>query len=191
MNIIRLFTDPPTTQISIIAGRTATLADGFLAAIGFIVAILSALILHEIAHGFVAYKCGDNTAKSLGRLSLNPLKHLDLFGTICMLIVGFGWAKPVPINPYNFRNGRKGMFLVSIAGVTTNILLSFIFIGLLFAEIKIALLMQGVLQSSSFVYLIFYLLNIFFEFGAMLNIFFCLFTANFPVRRVQNFANIL
>lgn len=71
--------------------------------------ILIALTVHECAHGWVAYRCGDPTAKNLGRLSLNPLKHLDPFGTICMFLVGFGWARPVPINTRNFRNPKRGM----------------------------------------------------------------------------------
>ena len=83
--------------------------------------ILISLILHECAHGYVAYRCGDPTAKLLGRLSLNPAKHLDPVGTLCMFLLGFGWAKPVPVNPRNFRNGRRDDFLVSIAGVTVNL----------------------------------------------------------------------
>jgi Zn-dependent protease len=87
------------------------------------VAILFSLILHECAHGWVAYKCGDPTAKMLGRLTLNPLKHLDPIGTICMLFLHVGWAKPVPINPRNFRRFRRDYILVSLAGIITNLLL--------------------------------------------------------------------
>lgn len=86
-------------------------------------AVLLALTLHEYAHGYVAYLCGDTTAKDLGRLSLNPLKHLDLVGTLGMFLMGIGWAKPVPVNPANFRNGRVDDLKVSLAGVTTNFLL--------------------------------------------------------------------
>lgn len=86
----------------------------------FSVAILLTLILHEIAHGYVAYRCGDPTAKMLGRLSMDPRKHLDPVGTICLVLLGFGWAKPVPVNPRNFKNYRRDDFLVSIAGVTVN-----------------------------------------------------------------------
>ncbi len=91
-------------------------------------AILLALILHEWAHGYVAYRLGDPTAKMMGRLSLNPLHHLDPLGTILMLVAGFGWAKPVPINPNNFSHPRRDDFLVSIAGVTMNLLLFSLFI---------------------------------------------------------------
>ncbi|MBQ8953325.1 MAG: site-2 protease family protein [Clostridia bacterium] len=85
--------------------------------------ILPALILHECAHGWVAYKLGDPTAKMLGRLSLDPRKHLDPLGTLSMVLLGLGWAKPVPINPRNFKHPRRDDFLVSIAGVTANCLM--------------------------------------------------------------------
>ena len=88
-----------------------------------IVALLLSLILHEIGHGFVALKCGDPTAKMMGRLSLDPRKHLDPIGMICMFFLGIGWAKPVPINPYNFRNRNRDMILVSIAGIFVNLVL--------------------------------------------------------------------
>ena len=82
--------------------------------------ILFALSLHETAHGYVAYKCGDNTAYNLGRLTLNPFKHIDLTGFACMLLLGFGWAKPVPINTRNFRNPKRGMALSALAGPLAN-----------------------------------------------------------------------
>ena len=86
----------------------------------FIVALI-ALPIHECAHGYAAYRMGDNTAKRQGRLTLNPLMHFDLFGTIAMILFGFGWAKPVPINPLNFDNPKKGMMLSSLAGPLSNI----------------------------------------------------------------------
>lgn len=88
--------------------------------------LLYSIIFHELAHGWVAYLMGDPTAKSLGRLSLNPLKHLDPIGTIMLFIFGFGWAKPVPVNFNQLRDRHKGMILVSAAGVITNMLLAFI-----------------------------------------------------------------
>ena len=91
--------------------------------ISFAVAILTSLILHECAHGYVAYLCGDPTAKMMGRLDLRPSHHLDPVGTICMVLLGFGWAKPVPVNPRYFRNYRRDDFLVSIAGIVTNFVL--------------------------------------------------------------------
>ena len=91
-------------------------------------ALLVSLILHENAHGVAALYMGDTTAKDSGRLSLNPLKHLSPLGTLSLLIFHFGWAKPVPINPYNFRKKKLGNFLVSISGIITNFLLAFIFL---------------------------------------------------------------
>ncbi|MBQ8081785.1 MAG: site-2 protease family protein [Clostridia bacterium] len=86
-------------------------------------ALLLALILHEISHGYVALWCGDPTAKMLGRLSLNPSAHLDPLGSLCMVLFGFGWAKPVPVNPRNFRSYVRDDVFVSLAGVTMNFLL--------------------------------------------------------------------
>lgn len=86
--------------------------------------LLLALTLHEFAHGYVAYLLGDPTAKSLGRLSLNPIKHLDPIGTIAFFIIKFGWAKPVPVNPQYFKNPKKDMLWVALAGPVTNLLLA-------------------------------------------------------------------
>lgn len=94
------------------------------------VALLFSIVLHEVAHGLVAYWNGDNTAKVNGRLSLNPLRHFDPIGAVMILLVGFGYARPVPVNPYKFRNYRRGCILVSIAGVTTNIIIAFFSSGL-------------------------------------------------------------
>lgn len=90
------------------------------------IVLFSAITVHEYAHGFVAYKLGDPTAKYSGRLSLNPLSHIDPFGAICMVLFRFGWAKPVPINPMYFRDRKKGTALVSIAGPLSNIALAFL-----------------------------------------------------------------
>jgi Zn-dependent protease len=87
--------------------------------------LLYSIIFHELAHGWVAYCMGDPTAKSLGRLSLNPLKHLDPMGTIMLFVFGFGWAKPVPVNFGLLRDRHKGMIWVSAAGIITNMLIAF------------------------------------------------------------------
>ncbi|MBQ9806568.1 MAG: site-2 protease family protein [Clostridia bacterium] len=89
--------------------------------------IILALTIHETAHGYAAWKCGDPTAYNLGRLSLNPIKHLDLIGTLCMLLVGFGWAKPVPINTRYFRNPKRDMAITAAAGPLSNLLLGAFF----------------------------------------------------------------
>lgn len=83
--------------------------------------LLLALTVHEFAHGYVAYRLGDPTAKSLGRLTLNPLKHLDPIGTIAFFFIKFGWAKPVPVNPAYFTNPKKDMLWVALAGPATNL----------------------------------------------------------------------
>lgn len=101
--------------------------EGLLNVVGFVFALVFALTFHEVAHGVVALWNGDNTAKVSGRLSLNPAKHFDLMGLVFMLLVGFGWAKPVPVNPYNFKNRKLGAVTVSVAGVATNFLLAFLF----------------------------------------------------------------
>jgi Zn-dependent protease len=85
--------------------------------------LLLALCAHEAAHGLAAYLCGDPTAKMMGRVTLNPARHLDPMGTLCMLLFRFGWAKPVPVNPYNFRNPRRDDLIVSLAGITANLLM--------------------------------------------------------------------
>ena len=84
--------------------------------------ILFSLTIHEYAHALVAYRLGDDTAKRQGRLSLNPLVHLDVLGTLLLFIVHFGWAKPVPVDPRNFRNPKKDMLMVALAGPVSNIL---------------------------------------------------------------------
>lgn len=84
------------------------------------VVLLYSLALHELGHAWVAFKVGDNTARNLGRITFNPLKHLDPIGSILIFVIGFGWAKPVPIQPRNFHDYSWGMFWVSIAGVAVN-----------------------------------------------------------------------
>ena len=97
----------------------------------FFISVTLAIVLHEISHGYAAYWCGDYTAKFAGRLSLNPLKHFDLIGFLMLATIGFGWAKPVPVDSRNFKDYKKGMTLVSLAGVTMNLILAIIFAMLL------------------------------------------------------------
>ena len=89
-------------------------------------AVVVVLTLHEFSHAFVAYKCGDPTPKWTKRLSLNPARHLDLVGLICFTFVGFGWAKPVEVNPNNFKKHRLGMGLTASAGVIMNYVMAFL-----------------------------------------------------------------
>lgn len=100
--------------------------EGLINLIITIPCVLVALTFHEFAHGYVAMRLGDPTARNFGRLSLNPLKHLDPIGTICMILFGFGWAKPVPINTRNFKKPRRDMALSAAAGPLMNLLLSFV-----------------------------------------------------------------
>jgi len=102
--------------------------------------LIFAIVIHEVAHGWIANKLGDHTARDMGRLTLNPVSHIDLFGTIIMPLVlfvltsgsmVFGYAKPVPINPYNFRDPKKGMALSSLAGPGINIVMAICFSFLL------------------------------------------------------------
>ncbi|MGL4343852.1 MAG: site-2 protease family protein [Cellulosilyticaceae bacterium] len=89
-------------------------------------AILIAITCHELAHGYMSYRLGDPTAKSQGRLTLNPFAHLDLVGTVCLILFHFGWAKPVPVNPNYYKDRKGGMVLVSLAGPVTNFVLALV-----------------------------------------------------------------
>ena len=88
--------------------------------------VLLALSIHECAHGWVAERCGDDTARYMGRITLNPMKHIAPMGFLCMLLVGFGWAKPVPVNPLKYKNYRADDLKVSLAGITANLCLFFV-----------------------------------------------------------------
>ncbi len=127
-----------------------------------IVILIISVMAHEVAHGATAYAFGDPTAKNQGRLTLNPLKHIDLFGSIILPFILFithsgfifGWAKPVPYNPYNLKNRRLGEFCVSIAGILTNFLIAIIFafiirfaVTLNFSEATITLLAYIILLN--------------------------------------------
>lgn len=119
---------------------------GILIALGLM--ILVALPIHEAAHGFAAVKLGDNTPRHFGRLTLNPAAHLDFMGTALLLICGFGWAKPVPVNPRNFRNTKVGMALTALAGPVSNIIMATIAIFInqvIFNFIAITQLDTGIL----------------------------------------------
>jgi len=109
----------------------------------FIPGFVIALVLHELAHAYVALRCGDPTAKMMGRVTLNPLKHLDPLGTFMLVFAGIGWAKPVPVNPRNFKKPRRDDNLVSIAGIGTNLALFLLFTAIMYAFLFIALSRSG------------------------------------------------
>lgn len=113
-----------------------------------IIVVLFSLSFHEAAHGYIACKMGDPTAKNLGRLTLDPSKHLDPIGTVCMMLFGFGWAKPVPVNSRFFKKPRRGMALTALAGPVSNLIVSFIaalllHIVLAFSDISLIFLYTG------------------------------------------------
>lgn len=101
-----------------------------------VVPALICITLHELAHGYVAYRLGDDTAKRAGRLTLNPLRHIDIMGLLMMIVFKFGWAKPVPVNMWKFKNPKKGMAITAAAGPIANLLIALLFLflyGFLFA----------------------------------------------------------
>lgn len=133
--------------------------------------LLLALSLHETAHGWVAWRCGDPTARNLGRLTLNPLKHLDPIGLICLMIFGYGWAKPVPINTRYFRKPKQGMALTAAAGPAANLLLgalNAVLYGISWGLFSLA-------PKAAFVYTLLSILAETFFYAAALNFMFALF----------------
>ena len=135
--------------------------------------LLFSVIVHEVAHGFVAYKRGDSTAKLLGRLTLNPISHIDIFGSIILpailMVTGapvFGWAKPVPINMYNLKNPKTDMIFVSLAGITANFLLATVagmlmfFIRTFFANVDIMVSMYVILQYIIVINIVLFIFNL-------------------------------
>lgn len=130
-------------------------------------AVLISLSVHESAHGYVANKLGDPTAKNLGRITLNPMKHFDLLGFLSMVIFRVGWANPVPINARNFKNPRRDMAISAAAGPLSNLCLAFIFAILL----KILNVAYGFITfTSETAFFIMYLLEIMLLSGVVLNI---------------------
>ena len=117
--------------------------------------LIFSLCFHEFSHGYIAYKLGDHTAARNGRLTLNPLAHLDPIGSLMILFVGFGWAKPVPVNPVNFSNPRVDMMKVAFAGPASNLLLAFTG-GLMMRLVNIF----GLLQSEMFIQTLYFFIFI-------------------------------
>ncbi len=148
---------------SIINGNIQSFLVSFLLSLPI---VLLALSLHETAHGYAASKLGDPTARSLGRLTLNPIKHIDPLGFICMALFGFGWAKPVPVNTRYFKKPKRDMALTAAAGPLSNILLALVFATLLRLEVELG----PNFVNSSFTYNIFMWLNTFLYLGVSLNI---------------------
>lgn len=129
-------------------------------------ALLIAFPVHEFSHGITAYALGDKTAKNMGRLTLNPIKHLDVLGTICIIFLHFGWAKPVPVNPNNFKNPKAGMSLTALAGPVSNFILAFLS---LFLE-GLYIIAMGNKVASGVLYVISYIIVNFLYTSAFINI---------------------
>ena len=136
-----------------------------------LVPALLAVTLHEVAHGFSAEKLGDPTARLLGRLTLNPLKHLDPIGTIALLVFGFGWARPVPVNTNNLRRPQKDMIWVSLAGPLANLMLALFCALLLRVVVFVAASLPEASQLLSFIKPV----GLMAAFGLYINIILCLF----------------
>ncbi|MBC8387883.1 MAG: site-2 protease family protein [Actinobacteria bacterium] len=142
--------------------------------------LIMGVVLHEYAHGYIAYKSGDNTAKSLGRLTLNPIAHIDLFGSILLPLllilinsgIVFGYAKPVPINPGYFRNYRKGLRYTSLAGPVTNLIFAFV-VGLVYGLFFYIFfkITNGMLTSDTFGFKAFDLISQIFRNAIYINVF--------------------
>ena len=124
-----------------------SVSDKIIIALAFIVVAVFSIVIHEVAHGYVAKLNGDLTAKLRGRLTLNPQAHLDPIGVVMVLLVGFGWAKPVPINPNNFTKYKRGMLTVSIAGISANLIIAGICLLLYF--LLYPLILQWIYSSLS------------------------------------------
>ena len=124
-------------------GTVKTIWDGLnwsylVTVVTAIIPALLCITLHELSHGYVAYLLGDNTAKNAGRLTLNPLKHIDIMGLVMMVVFKVGWAKPVPVNMYNFKNPKRGMAITALAGPISNLLIGVVFLffyGLLYSAL--------------------------------------------------------
>jgi Zn-dependent protease len=137
----------------------------FIGLLACVIAVFFSLCTHEWAHAFAAYKSGDPTAKHLGRLTINPFRHIDPIGAALLLFAGFGWAKPVPVNALNFEHPRKGMFFTSIAGIVSNLIMAFLSVGIL-SLVKLI----DVAAASNYVAYVYYLLFYFFLFMVSINI---------------------
>jgi Zn-dependent protease len=136
-----------------------------------LVPALLAVTLHEVAHGFIAERMGDPTARLLGRLSLNPVKHLDPIGTIALLVFGFGWARPVPVNANNLRNTKTDMIWVALAGPTANLLLA-LFSALL---LRVIVYIAAMLPETSSMLPMIKPIGLMAAFGLYINVILCLF----------------
>ncbi len=155
--------------INILRGE-GEISEKLIMLFAYLGAILLAIIMHETAHGYIAMKNGDYTAKFCGRLSLNPVKHFDPIGFLMLAFVGFGWAKPVPIDPNNFRSSKKGMITVSIAGVVTNLILATVSAILLALFLLLVKAIAATVATSLFLRYFVILVEYFFLYSIIINL---------------------
>lgn len=128
-----------------------------------VVPALLCITFHEVSHGWVAYRLGDPTAKDAGRLTLNPLKHIDMMGLLMMVVFKFGWAKPVPVNMMRFRNPKRGMALTALAGPASNVLLALVFLflyGLLYRALYSVQFLLDMIWLTAYISLALAIFNI-------------------------------
>lgn len=144
-----------------------SLTDKIIDLLFVIPCVLFALTVHEVSHGYMAYRLGDPTARNMGRLTLNPLKHLDPVGALCMVLFHFGWARPVPINARYFKKPRRDTALTAAAGPISNFIMAFL--GLLVQEILLAVFIRHP-ASSQFVYNLQYAALTLFSYFHVLNL---------------------
>lgn len=154
---------------AITGGRYNSLMDWFMSTLTLLPGIIIGLSFHEFAHAWVAYRCGDPTPKLQNRVTINPAAHIDPIGFIALLFIGFGWGKPVMINPNNFRKPRRDELLVALAGVTLNLILAFLFMVLLWLLYKYAIgfmlsdlgmILQDILISIIFINIVLMVFNL-------------------------------
>ena len=138
-------------------------------------ASLISLTVHEFAHGYAAYKLGDPTAKAYGRLTLNPLAHLDPIGTVCMVLFRFGWAKPVPVNPRYFRNPRNGMAITAAAGPISNLILAVLSALFVLLTGELTSVLYPYIGGNAFLVNFMLYLQFFFQVLHILNLTLCVF----------------
>lgn len=137
--------------------------------------VLLSIVIHEVSHGYTAYKMGDPTARNFGRLSLNPLKHIDPIGAICMLFFHFGWARPVPINSRNFRNPKRGMALTALAGPVSNLILAFLGMLSFYALIALYSLFPESYEMADIICKFLAYVLVFFQMATIMNVSFAVF----------------
>ena len=126
--------------------------------VAYIVVLIFSLGSHEYAHALAAYRNGDMTAKNAGRMTMNPFAHFNAYGFVSLLLFGFGWADPVPVNPYYLTRGKKSLFQVSVAGITTNLVLAILF-SLLTAALNI-FAFDFLMSDNFFAILLYYIANL-------------------------------